>query len=174
MAKPGDTLVLFLLIGVILYFIIRQIPLSGAKWGKKEEEPVQIKGEVPDLLRAHGFEVMHFKERVPLVFGVDDAVYESRIFIDYIARREDELYVVVVARDRKPLRMSGAGLRDFFLPYYLLVQPDGILYVDKEKKTVKVVHLEIPELTFSKKSRRKWPLYATAVVLLLFIIWLVQ
>jgi hypothetical protein len=173
-ARPGDTLVLFLLIGVILYIIWRQIPLSSVKWRKKEVEPAQVKGEVPELLRAHGFEVVRAKERVPIVIGVDEAIYESRIYIDYIARREDEWYVVVVARERKPLRMSGAGLRDFFLPYFLLVQPDGILYVNKEKQTIKVIHFEVPDLTFSSKSRIKWPLFATAVVLLLFIIWLVQ
>jgi hypothetical protein len=171
--QPGDTLVLFLLIGVILYFIGKQIPFWPRKNDGQDGEPLRIKGEVPDLLRSHGYEVVRAKEKVPLEIDVDEETYESRLYIDYVARRDEQWYIVIVARERKPLRMSGAGLRDFFLPYYLLYQPDGILYVNKEKQTVKLVQFDVPDVAF-QKSQAKWPFYIAAAAFIMLAIWLIR
>jgi hypothetical protein len=161
--RPGDTLVLFLLIGVIFYLIWKKLL---DLYPKKQEPDEEIEGEVPDLLRQHGYEVVGEKERIPFDIDYGGRQYASRLFIDYVARRDDAWYVVIVARPRKPIRESGAGLRDFFLPYYLLYRPDAILYVDREQGTIKEIEFDIPDVSFQKK--RHVLVYLAPVILILF------
>lgn len=159
LSKPGDTLVLILLVGVIFYFLIRKwLPDHFSLIDRElpQDEADEIQGEVPRLLSNYGYEVVRPKEKIPISIQVDEQVYESRLFVDYIARLDDEWYVVIQARERKPLRISGPALRDFFLPYFLLYQPAGILYVDLEKEKFKVIQIDVPNLIFQEKKRFNW------------------
>lgn len=162
MTRPGDTLVLFLLIGVIFYLIWKKL---YDLYPKGQEQSEEIRGEVPDLLRQHGYEVMREKERIPFDIDYNGRQYTSRLFIDYIARRDDAWYIVIVARSRKPIRESGAGLRDFFLPYYLLYQPDAILYVDREQGSIKEIEFDISDVSFQKK-KNFMPLLVPVILIL--------
>lgn len=177
MAQPGDSLVLYLLIGVIFYFILRKwmsvSPFSGRFKKSSKEEEEKIQGPIPDLLRRHGFEVVQSKVRVPLTFDVEEKTFESRLIVDYIARADDEIYLVIVARERKPLRITGPGLRDLLLPYFLLYRPEGILYVDPEKNSIKCIQMDVPNVMPEEKSGFHW-FYITAALLGLVMIWLVQ
>lgn len=177
MSHPGDNLVLILLIGVIFYFILKNwISFSFVTdWLNKsaDQGPVEIKGEVPELLKKNGYEVIRAKERVPITIDVDVNTYESRLYVDYIARADDEWYLVIVARERKPVRMSGPALRDHFLPYYLLYQPEGILFVNREKGTIQVIQFDIPDVRLSKKRGSHW-LYVAAILFGMILAWLIR
>ncbi|TCS96375.1 hypothetical protein [Hazenella coriacea] len=168
MSKPGDTLVLILLVGVIFYFLLRKwLPVRFSQSLLQEppqDEEDQIQGEVPRFLSNYGYEVVRRKEKVPISIQVDEQVYESRLFVDYIAKLGDEWYLVILAKERKPLRISGPALRDFFLSYFLLYQPKGILYVDLEKEKFKVIRIDVPDLTFQEKKGFNW-LYLITFVL---------
>ncbi|WP_433946356.1 hypothetical protein [Paenibacillus sp. SN-8-1] len=96
-----------------------------------------------DLLREHGYEVISGKLRVPLTFMVDHTRLNSRLFIDYVATREDELYLVRTARTRQPVEWTGSGVRKELLPF-LLLYPDcsGLLYIDAEHSEIKVIVLD--------------------------------
>lgn len=172
MSKPGDTLVLYLLIGLFLYLIVRNLPFFVRK--KELNDDQEIRGVVPDILREHGYEVVRSKEKIPLWIDVNGETLESRLYIDYVARCEEEWYIVIVARERKPIRMSGAGLRDFFLSYYLLYQPDGILYVDREKRTVKVITFDFPDCSLKPTKSRAlvWGGVLGFVILVVLFLWL--
>ncbi|WDQ31809.1 hypothetical protein PTQ21_26005 [Paenibacillus marchantiae] len=95
-----------------------------------------------DLLEAEGYEVIGGKMKIPLAFEADESVYFSRLFIDYVAERDDERYLVKTSRRRQPLELTGPSLRDRFL-YYLLLYPscEGLLYVDLEESDIKVIRL---------------------------------
>ncbi|MGA8941753.1 MAG: hypothetical protein WB502_03430 [Thermoactinomyces sp.] len=164
MTRPGDTLVLFLLIGVIFYFVLRKLPLP---YRKKEDENSEIRGEIPSLLRSHGYEVVGAKERIPFEIDFAGRTYESRLFIDYIARRDDEWYIVIVSRQRKPVRESGAGLREYFLPYYLLYRPAAILYVDRDQGLIKEIEFDIPDVSLGKKQNWTWLIFLAVGLILL-------
>lgn len=72
----------------------------------------------------------------------------SRLFIDYFAEKEDNLYLVKVARERKPLEMTGSAIRDMLLVYSLLVpEAAGVLYVDMNGRKIKQItfHIEVFE-----------------------------
>lgn len=169
MARPGDTLVLFLLIGVIFYFILKKLPVP---YRKKKEESCDIKGEIPDLLRNQGYEVVGAKQRIPFEIDFDGRIYESRLFIDYLAYRDNQWYIVIVSRQRKPIRESGAGLREYFLPYYLLYRPDAILYVDRDQGSIKEIEFDIPNVSLGKKQNWTWLFFLAVVPILLAILFL--
>jgi hypothetical protein len=172
MAKLGEHLVLALIIAVIFYLILRNwLPFAAIiRWlnPSSPQEVEEIKGEVPDLLRDHGYEVIKSKEKTAIAVDVNGDSYESRLYVDYLARVEEEWYVVVIARERKPLRLTGAALRDHFLPCYLLYRPKGILYVQKEKGSIKVIQFDFPERMLTKPSSH-W-LYVAIVSFFLGII----
>ncbi|MFE4711071.1 MULTISPECIES: hypothetical protein [Paenibacillus] len=96
-----------------------------------------------DYLEEAGYEVIGGKLKIPLSFRVNGAAMYSRIFIDYVAAKEDgSFYMVILARPRKPLDFTGSGLRDYLLPY-LLIYPEcsGVLYVNMAAAAIHVIEL---------------------------------
>ncbi|MGN7761621.1 hypothetical protein ACTJKB_09220 [Paenibacillus sp. 22594] len=96
-----------------------------------------------DLLEAAGYEVIGGKLKIPLSFNVDGASMYSRLFIDYVAsKEEDSYYLVILSRPRKTLDFTGSSLRDSLLPY-LLIYPDcsGVLYVNTVTSVIHEIRL---------------------------------
>lgn len=76
-------------------------------------------------------------------FNVNGAQMYSRLFIDYVATKEEgSIYLVILSRPRKPLDFTGSGLRDTLLPY-LLIYPEcsGVLYVNVAAGSIQVIRL---------------------------------
>lgn len=120
-------------------WVNRPIPvnLSGMQLNLEIQDSPAV-----DLLEAEGYEVIGGKMKIPLAFEADESVYFSRLFIDYVAERDEERYLVKTSRRRQPLELTGPSLRDRFL-YYLLLYPgcEGLLYVDLEESDIKVIRL---------------------------------
>ncbi|CAH1194690.1 hypothetical protein PAECIP111892_01805 [Paenibacillus auburnensis] len=96
-----------------------------------------------ELLEAAGYEVIGGKLKIPLAFNVDGSSMYSRLFIDYVAsKEEDSFYLVILSRPRKELEFTGSALRDALLPY-LLIYPDcsGVLYVNTVSSAIHVISL---------------------------------
>ncbi|WP_160033427.1 hypothetical protein [Paenibacillus sp. An7] len=94
------------------------------------------------ILEREGYEVIGGKLKVPLSFQVNQNTLYSRLFIDYVAEKEDEVYIVKISRSRMKVEWTGSGVRDRML-LYLLLYPgcDGLLYVDTEEETIKRISL---------------------------------
>mgnify|MGYP007126044271 CR=1 FL=1 len=158
MAQPGDTFVLILILIIIGYFLLRKwLPMTFTEWLFQSSQPKKenVKGKVPSLLKKNGYEVMNGKQKVPMTITLDDQTYESRLYVDYIAKKEDDWYLVFVERIRKPLKRYGPGLRDMFLTYYLLYKPSGIIYVTKEQQ-LHVIKFEISAQELQKQTKQYW------------------
>ena len=94
------------------------------------------------ILEREGYEIIGGKLKVPLSFQVNQNTLYSRLFIDYVAEKEDEIYIVKTSRSRMPVEWTGSGIRDRMLLYLLLYPTcDGLLYVDTEEDTVKRISL---------------------------------
>lgn len=118
---PGDLLVLFLLIGAGLW-------LLAHKWRKRDrsvtatwqwtDSSSAIRGEVPDMLREEGYDVVAAKQKLPVYVHVGSQSFESRLYVDYVAKQGSDVYLVMIARPKKPLSMTGAAIRDRFLSLF--------------------------------------------------------
>jgi hypothetical protein len=175
-SHSGDSIVLVLIILFILFLILRKwVSFQFAKdilFNKAKKESKPIKGEVPDLLREFGYEPIEGKKKIPISIELDKEPYESRMFIDYLAMKDELLYVVVVAKERKPIRKTGAAIRDHLLSFFLLYRPAGIVYVDKAKNKVSLITFSHPELF---DSQRKFPLgYVITFLIGMICMWLLQ
>lgn len=159
MVRPGDSFVLVLILIIIGYFLIRRwLPITFTEWlfqsSKKKKEAFQ--GKIPSLLEKNGYELMSGKQKVPMTITFDEhQTYESRLYIDYIVKKENERYLVFVERLRKPLKRYGPGLRDMFLSYYLLYKPSGILYVTKDQQ-IHVIEFDIETQELRKQVKQYW------------------
>lgn len=173
MTQPGDSFVLYLIIGIIIYLLIRKwLPFTLTDWltrSKQQEAHCQIKGKIPSILEKNGYELVEEKTKIPMTIQLDDEDYESRLYVDYIAKKEDDQYLVFVEKARKPFKKYGPGLRDTFLPYYLLYRPDGILYVKKDH-TIHVIEFEIEDLTKKNNSQHVW-MYLLFFLLGMVLVW---
>lgn len=148
MLKHGDLGVLvFLIIGLICWLLIvfRQWLYAPPKlrlpidWHGAPPE-----GEAVDLLEYSGYEVLSGKQKLPISIDVDGSTLESRLFIDFFAKKEEELYIVKVARARRPLEMTGSAIRDRLLPYALLYDEiTGVLYVDVANRQIRQITFDI-------------------------------
>ncbi|WP_249899736.1 hypothetical protein [Paenibacillus sp. PK3_47] len=148
MALASSDQVIMVLVGVaVAVFLIYRLvvwlqssPRSFLKDGvpiNKEIAPHPCIG----LLEAAGYEVIGGKLKIPLSFNVDGSSMYSRLFIDYVAsKEEDSLYLVILSRPRKQLEFTGSGLRDTLLPY-LLIYPEcsGVLYVNTAASAIHVI-----------------------------------
>lgn len=175
MTQPGDSLALIFILGIIFYFMVRRwLPLTFTEWltqsSHRKKEP--FSGKVPKLLEKDGYELYGGKEKVPMTILMDDHEYRSRLYVDYIVKKEDDWYLVFVERARNPLKSHGPGLRDLFLSYYLLYKPSGILYVKKDQ-TIHQIEFEIEDRKLSKNRRNYW-LYLIFFLLGIFVTLLTQ
>ncbi|MFS0722747.1 hypothetical protein [Paenibacillus sp. 1P07SE] len=110
-------------------------------------------GDEPDpgdenvrLLEIEGYTVTSARHRVPVSVELDGEMLGSRLYIDYVAEKDSELYLVKTARDRMPIDWTGSGIRDRLLVYTLLVpSSSGVLYVDAKHRQIRVIRFHVNE-----------------------------
>jgi hypothetical protein len=145
----GDSLILLLLslfiIGWLIYLFRGWLMAPPKTRYAIEPDPEIPVTEAVELLEFAGYQVLTGKRRIPVTIQVNDRTeLESRLFVDHFAAVEDKLYVVKLARDRKPLEWTGSAVRDQLLVYQLLYQDaDGILYVDPKQKSIEKIRFTI-------------------------------
>ncbi|MCU6710131.1 hypothetical protein M6D81_15645 [Paenibacillus sp. J5C_2022] len=112
------------------------------KGGKIDSEDANVQ-----LLQRSGYEVVSGKHAVPVDIEMDGAPLGqgSRLYIDYIAEKDEEMFVVKTARERLPMDWTASGVRDRLLVYSLLL-PDcsGVLYVDAKDGILRKVSFRLP------------------------------
>ncbi|WP_438448819.1 hypothetical protein [Gorillibacterium sp. sgz5001074] len=145
----GDSLILILLslftAGVLLMWLRKWITAPPKVQHPVVPDEEIMVTEAVELLEFAGYEVWTGKRKVPITVSVNDRTeLETRLFIDHFAAEGDKLYIVKLARDRKPIDRTGSGLRDGLLVYQLLYeQTEGILLVDPKLRTIDKIHFSI-------------------------------
>ncbi|WP_068775302.1 hypothetical protein [Paenibacillus sp. FJAT-26967] len=151
--QNGDAFILILLLGLLAAWIgirFHQWLVEPAKSSVHLPLYTEVPDdEVVDLLIGAGFDVIGGKTRIPITITLNqkEELY-SRLFIDYFAEKNDKLYLVKVAKERKPLEMTGSAIRERLLAYSLLVpEAEGVLYVDMNGRKIKQItfHIEVFE-----------------------------
>lgn len=156
MQQQGDLFVLTLVVGAFLIWILRR----GYSWLTKPQStgsaaPIPRQGEHVDLLTEHGFEWLSGKQKVPIHIQAGERTFDSRLFIEGIAVKNGKRYVVKVSREQKPLRWSGAAVRDALMVYQLICEADGVVYVDLQHQKVKEASFQ-PDIPKLKPIQRAW------------------
>ncbi|MDF2644205.1 MAG: hypothetical protein K0Q73_10 [Paenibacillus sp.] len=149
--EQGDVkvilLILIIVVGIIFWRFKRWI--DGPN---KKRRRIPIHSEIPqdevvELLEGAGFDVLAGKTRIPISMMINEREQlESRLFIDYFAQKDEQIYLVKVAKERKPLEMTGSAVRDMLLAYSLIYpEADGVLYVDMALNKIKKItfHIEV-------------------------------
>ncbi|PDO10879.1 MAG: hypothetical protein BLM47_05090 [Candidatus Reconcilbacillus cellulovorans] len=132
-------------LGIWAYFgLKRRLSDASEHPVPTDEEPAVSDETALGLLREHGYEIVAGKRKVPIHIDAGGQSLSSRLFIDAVARKDDETFVVRIARPRKPMEWTGSSVRDHLLVYALLYDDaDGVLYVDPESRTVRTVRFEL-------------------------------
>lgn len=149
--EQGDVKVILLILIGIVSIVIWQFQKwsagSSRTRGRIPRHANIPEDDVVDLLEAAGFDVLAGKTKIPISMTIGDREHlESRLFVDYFVQKEDDVYLVKVARERKPLEMTGSAVRDMLLPYTLIYpEAQGILYVDMTVNKIKKItfHIEV-------------------------------
>lgn len=109
-----------------------------------EEESTLVQGDAVAVLENEGYEVISGKQKIAIHITLDDQPLESRLFIDYFARMDGAQYIVKLAKNRKPLELTGSAIRDRLLAYQLLYDDiDGILYIDVEAGSIRKIRFTL-------------------------------
>lgn len=100
------------------------------------------------LLESNGYSVLSGKHVIPIPIELDDTPLGkgARMYIDYIAEKDELTYIVKTARDRMPMDWTASGVRDRLLVYALLL-PDcaGVLFIDAPNKLIRKITFHIAE-----------------------------
>lgn len=147
--RTGDAFVVLLLIAVALVWFYAR----GRNWYRKPRPMLAIPRQdelfVPSeeavrLLNASGYEIVAGKTKIPVFVTLDGQEMESRLFVDAFVMKEDELYIVRLARERQPLELSASAIRERLLVYGLLYpEAAGVLYVDPELRAVRKITFDV-------------------------------
>lgn len=152
MSRQGDLLAT-IAVGLVLVFWLY------TRFKRWLRSPVKVRLPIPEpapfprneavlLLEDAGYEVLGGKVKVPVAVEVDDEPLPvaTRLFVDFFARKEHELYLVKVSRARWPMEWTSSGLRDRLLMYHWLFrETHGILYVDLVEKRVRKIRFVLGE-----------------------------
>lgn len=151
MEKGDVTVILLILIAGLGFLFFRfQRWLAGPTTKKRIRIPRHSEipqDEVVELLEGAGFDLLAGKTKIPISMTLNDKEQlESRLFIDYFVQKDNHIYLVKVAKERKPLEMTGSSIRDSLLAYSLIYpEADGVLYVDMAMNKIKKItfHIEV-------------------------------
>lgn len=146
--EHGDAyiVILLLLVGAVWgWFYVRRKGITFSFHMRKiGQEVASLPTDVIDFLEFSGYEIIGGKHKIPISIEVDGHLLQTRLFIDGYAKLDQEIFLVRVARERKPLEWTGSGIREYLLPYYLLYpQAAGILYVNIHMRTIKTITFDI-------------------------------
>jgi hypothetical protein len=146
--KHGDTYVIVLLMLILfvwLYVRMKRKWVDEGAWRVPNGEDAGMPD--PDLvavLEQAGYSLVSGKQRIPIVIHADHERMESRIFIDGLVEREEELFVLRVARERMPMEWTGSSIRDHLLPLHLLYKSAaGIVYIDPKSGFLRQIRFDI-------------------------------
>jgi len=151
--QKGEAIVVLLLVA----FLASWLTLRIRKWWVQPQErkllPNLMSEHIPrdeavELLEGAGFDVLAAKQRIPVLITLNDGdePLESRLYIDYVASKNEHTYLVKVAKERRPMDLTGSSIRDALLPYYLLYPgASGVLYVDMHQQKIRKIsfHIEV-------------------------------
>jgi hypothetical protein len=155
MRQQQDNLVLLLL--SIAFLIMLGRYLYRRYLYAIPQEEIDPNDEVVQLLESEGYIPIQRKVRIPItIHKEENEEFETRYYIDAIARKDGLTYAVKVAKPRKPLEMTGPSIRDQLIPIYLLGSWDGILYLDMEQSSV-ICFTFYTDTSLLPKRRNYWP-----------------
>jgi hypothetical protein len=148
MEKYGDWFIMALAGTLLLAWLYRSFyrwlhaPVNMNRITLGKGAAVSDGDENVQLLNRNGYKVLSAKHVVPIPVELDDAPLGTgaRIYIDYMATKDDLTYIVKTARERKPMDWTASGVRDQLLVYALLLQDcSGILYIDAKSGTIRKI-----------------------------------
>lgn len=154
MGTYGDWIIMFIAGGALVIWLFRAFyrwlhepsSVNRLKLGKGAELLPDDENII--LLERAGYEVKSSKHLVPIYIELDGMPLGkgSRLYIDYIAEKNNNIYIVKTARDRMPMDWTASGVRDRLLVYSLLLpQCRGVLFVDAKEKVIRKITFDIAE-----------------------------
>jgi hypothetical protein len=149
--EKGDVTVILLILIMVVGFLIwrfqRWLDRPSRRRMRIPRQSEIPQDEVVELLEGAGFDVLAGKTKIPITMIINNREQlESRLFIDYFVQKEEQIYLVKVAKERKPLEMTGSSVRDMLLAYSLIYpEAAGVLYVDMAMNKIKKItfHIEV-------------------------------
>lgn len=146
-AKDSWVILLILAVAAIwLYIRVKRqqgdLPLYRSV--PRHDEILVASEEALELIEQAGYGWIAGKVKIPITITLDGTTLESRLFADGFVEKDRQWFVVKFARERKPIDMTGSGLREHLLVYSLLYpEAAGVLYVDVAGRSIRTVQFEI-------------------------------
>ncbi len=149
MLQSGDMYVVIMIVAILAIWLAYRFRRwlytpPSVRLPLPYESPLPAEGKATDLLAESGYEWVAGKQRISICMNVDDEVLESRLFVDGVARRGHELFIVKCSRERQPMEWTGSALRERLLPYFLIFkEASGVVYVDLEAEEVRKIAIDL-------------------------------
>lgn len=146
--RSGDAYIILLIMLILfawIYILLRRRYNEQAGWQVPEAEELgELDPDIVDLLEQAGFALIGGRQRIPIRIRADGERMESRVIIDGLAERDEELYIIRIARERRPMEWTGSSIRDHLLPVQLLYRnASGIIYVNPKSGFLHQIRFEI-------------------------------
>src|ERR1700730_15101412 len=139
--QAQDIVSLFIIIGivgVVLYLYARKrIRFSTYNQENHSYSAHSSKrnSEAISQLEMEGYEIISYTQRIPVKVHTLHNLKESLIRVDCIVKKYSKVYAVKI-RPRSQTKHSVTSVwRDLFL-LHVLLQTDGVLYVDEERRRI--------------------------------------
>lgn len=146
--QSGDLFVVALLAIVLIawgYYGLRRKLMEWPEHPAPVEEDIFVPGgDAVEILKARGYRLLSGKRKLPVTVDAGGMVMHSQLFIDAIASKDDEKFVVRIARPRRPMDWTGSAIREHLLVYSLIYDDiDGVLYVNPADGAVTPIRFDL-------------------------------
>ena len=130
---------------LIVIFIVRAVKKLAPELPEEEEDEIDVHQRALQLLLDDGYQIVSMREEIFCGIQVDEEALKADLVADFTVRRDGKTYVVKMREDGEEEPENAAELRRELLPYYLLYQPSGVLYLDPEDETIQVIQFDIQQ-----------------------------
>lgn len=151
MERFGDWIIMLAAAALMVWWVFKRL----GKWlheppGSRLRKLARAGGVILQddnviILQEKGYEVLSGKHRITLGVELDDGPSRpTRLYFDYLAKKDDKYYLVKLERARQPLDWTASGLRESLLVYALLF-PDceGIIIITLINRQLKIVRFNV-------------------------------
>lgn len=135
----------------------------------------KAEGKIASMLKSHGYDLLHLQKSIDMTIYINQTAHRYQIKPDGMAKKDDKYFFVEMKTGKVATSALYKETRRQLLEYYICA-PDisGILLLDGEKSTLKLVQFELKN-TLSKSiqiSYSKWIILFLILTILSLIIYI--
>lgn len=140
------------------------------KQQKRFKRGVKLEKQAAKFLSSKGFTILGEQIEYQHTYFVNGEATTSTITIDYLAEKNEKVYVVEVKSGKSAISIKNRSTRRQLLEYAVAIECDGVYLLDMENRSLSLIEFNFPNTTqmFTRQNKLVSILILIIIVLLAY------